>query len=135
MSDDVIKILDALSEKIGLSIDWTSQNVVPYINQLCRKYVNYEITTSVIWIILGVCVLFFAIKCGPMLCRRFHEKYEEDEYSAYDLVGVLCGVATVILVIVGIIVITAQMFDIATCMTFPEKIIVNEIQSIYQSVK
>ena len=58
MSDDVIKILDALSEKIGLSIDWTSQNVVPYINQLCRKYVNYEITTSVIWIILGVCVLF-----------------------------------------------------------------------------
>ena len=58
MSDDVIKILDALSEKIGLSIDWTSQNVVPYINQLCRKYVNYEIATSVIWIILGVCVLF-----------------------------------------------------------------------------
>ena len=78
---------------------------------------------------------FFAIKCGPMFCRRFHEKYEEDEYSAYDLAEVLCGVATVILVIVGIIVITVQMFDIATCMTFPEKIVINEIQSIYQSVK
>lgn len=30
MSEEVIKILDALAEKFGLAIDWTSANVLPY---------------------------------------------------------------------------------------------------------
>ena len=47
MSEEVIKILDALTEKFGLAIDWTSANVLPYLQQLCGKYVTYEIATSV----------------------------------------------------------------------------------------
>lgn len=43
MSEEVIKILDALAEKFGLAIDWTSANVLPYLQQLCGKYVTYEI--------------------------------------------------------------------------------------------
>lgn len=34
MSEEVIKILDALAEKFGLAIDWTSANVLPYLQQL-----------------------------------------------------------------------------------------------------
>lgn len=40
MSEEVIKILDALAEKFGLAIDWTSANVLPYLQQLCDKYVT-----------------------------------------------------------------------------------------------
>ena len=47
MSKEIIKILDALAEKAGLAIDWTSANVFPYLQQLCSKYVTYEITTSI----------------------------------------------------------------------------------------
>ena len=55
MSEEVIKILDALAEKFGLAIDWTSANVLPYLQQLCDKCVMYEIVTSVIWILPGIC--------------------------------------------------------------------------------
>lgn len=58
MSEEVIKILDALAEKFGLAIDWTSANVLPYLQQLCGKYVTYEIATSVVWILIGICLLF-----------------------------------------------------------------------------
>ena len=30
MSTEIIKILDAICDKFGLVIDWTSQNVTPY---------------------------------------------------------------------------------------------------------
>lgn len=31
VSDQIINVLDALCEKFGLVIDWTSENVVPYL--------------------------------------------------------------------------------------------------------
>lgn len=31
MSVEVIKVLDALVEKFGIAIDWTSANVLPYL--------------------------------------------------------------------------------------------------------
>ena len=35
MSDEVVKILDALADKFGIAINWTSANVIPYLQQLC----------------------------------------------------------------------------------------------------
>ena len=58
LSDEIIKVLDALAEKFGLVIDCTSQNVIPYLEQLCGKYVNYEIAISVVWFILSIILLF-----------------------------------------------------------------------------
>lgn len=48
MSEEIIKILDALADKFGIAIDWTSSNVLPYLQQLCTKYVRCEIATSII---------------------------------------------------------------------------------------
>ena len=31
MESEAIKLLDALGEKFGLAIDWTSENVYPYL--------------------------------------------------------------------------------------------------------
>ena len=35
MSDEVIKVIDALAERFGIVIDWSSENVIPYLQQLC----------------------------------------------------------------------------------------------------
>ena len=57
MSDEVIKVIDALAERFGIVIDWSSENVIPYLQQLCDKYITYEIITSIVWMIIGVCLL------------------------------------------------------------------------------
>lgn len=49
MSDEVIKVIDALAERFGIVIDWSSENVIPYLQQLCDKYITYEIITSIVW--------------------------------------------------------------------------------------
>lgn len=133
MSEEVIKILDALAEKFGLAIDWTAANVFPYLQQLCGKYVTYEIATSVVWILIGVFLLFVG-KYVIGKAKYCWEQYEEDWNSDYDFGATLLGVLAGCIIVGGIIVILCQTFDIVTCITFPEKIIIEELKSIYSSL-
>mgnify|MGYP007054812406 FL=1 len=134
MSEEVIKILDALAEKFGLAIDWTSANVLPYLQQLCGKYITYEIATSVIWMLIGICLLFVG-KYSIKKTKQYWQKSEEEIYSDYDVITVMFGILTGCVIVGGIVVILCQTFDIVTCITFPEKIIIEELQSVYSSLK
>lgn len=134
LSDEIIKVLDALAEKFGMVIDWTSQNATPYLEQLCGKYVNYEIVTSVIWFIFGI-VCIFVGKCGIKKTKQYYNKYKETiRMNDWDVAAIFAGIGTGVAFFVGVIVIMAQVFDIATCLTFPEKIILDELKSIYTSM-
>lgn len=134
MSEEVIKILDALAEKFGLAINWTSANVLPYLQQLCGKYVTYEIATSVVWMLIGICLLFVG-KYAIGKTKYCWGKYKEDLYSGYDFGAIWLGILAGCVIVGGIIVILCQTFDIVTCITFPEKIIIEELQSVYSSLK
>lgn len=133
MSEEIIKVLDALAEKFGLAVDWTSANVIPYLEKLCGKYVNYEIATSVVWLLLGI-ICLFAAKYGFKLTKNFIKKYQEIKgCNCNDAWAILSGIATGVLIIIGIVVPICQIFDIVTCFTFPEKIIIEELKGIYTS--
>lgn len=134
MSEEVIKILNALAEKFGIAIDWTSANVLPYLQQLCGKYVTYEIATSVVWILIGICLLFVG-KYVIEKAKYCWEKYNEDLGSYYDVGTIWLGILAGCVIVGGIIVVLCQTFDIITCITFPEKIIIEELQMVYSSLK
>lgn len=136
MSEEIIKVLDALADKFGLAVDWTSANVVPYLEQLCGKYVNYEIVTSVVWIMLGLLFFIVGIICYKIVYKHkdwgvTYYKTMSDDYFVRGLI--YFGVIS-IFVVASLMVIT-QIFDIVTCFTFPEKIIIEELKSIYASMK
>lgn len=57
MSDQVIKILEYMGEKIGVAIDWTQENVLPYAEDLVRRFITYNIVEC------ALCILCF-ILCG-----------------------------------------------------------------------
>ena len=134
MSSEIIKVLDALSDKLGIAVDWTSGNVLPYLQQLCDKCVKYEMVSSIIWIIVGIGLL---IGCAILikLAIYCYKKYNEsDGYSEWDFVYMLVVILAITTGISGIIVIITQLFDIAMCITFPEKIIIDELRNIYLSL-
>lgn len=128
MSKEVIKILDALAEKFGLAIDWTSANVLPYLQRLCGKYVTYEIETSTVWMIFGIGLLLF----GNYMKNKA-KRYLEDVYDC-DF-GMFLMTISIGIFVIGIIIIMWQVFDIVTCITFPEKFIIKELTAIYSSMK
>lgn len=133
MADEIIKVLNELTEKFGLSIDWTDENVVLYIEELCDKFVKYEVATSVVWLILGIIFLFVGI-WGIKKTKYCYNRYQENKYSYWDLGTIFVGVVTGNVLLIGIIVIICQVLDIVTCSTFPEKMIIEEIKLIYNSM-
>lgn len=133
MSNEIIEVLDALAEKFGIAIDWTSQNVIPYLEQLCRRYINYEIVTSIIWLMLGIICLFIG-NWGIKKVQYCYKKSEEDCWSSWDVAAIFTGIGVGIVILSGVAVIICQLFDIVTCLTFPEKMIIDELRIIYMNI-
>jgi hypothetical protein len=132
VSEQIIQVINDLCAKFGMVIDWTSENVWPYIESLVGKYIKLEIATSaalcLIFIILPVAIFFVA--------KYFHPKAKEKYYDPdYFVVwaAVISWLLFVALAFTGIIVIVAQIFDIITCLTFPEKMVFDYIMNLTTS--
>ncbi len=130
MSEEIIKVLDAVGEKFGIAMNWSSENVVPYLQQLCGRCIKYEIATSILWIIIGITLLIISTLLIRKIKTRIKNNYNDDEDFT-----VLLGCIVVVLILVAIPIIIFNMFDLVTCFTFPEKVLIEEIQSIYQSLR
>ena len=60
MSEEIIKVLDDLGQRFGIAIDWSSQNVIPYLQDLMQRFINYEVISSIVWIFIYFIVLYGA---------------------------------------------------------------------------
>ena len=125
MSKEIIEVLDALSDRPGMSIDWTQNNIIPYLQEISSKYVNYEIATSIVWIVVGIILLIVAALVIKKI--KTDNDLEDDEVFWLTIIMVVCGVA-------GVWIVLTQVFDIVTCYTFPEKIIIEKLIEIKKNM-
>ena len=136
VSDQIIQVLDALCEKFGFVIDWTSENVLPYLSTLCTKLVSYEIWTSVAWMAVMVVMSIASVIITKRLIPIFKNGIEKDRRT-YD-VGWSLGAGfsifgLCVLYLATILVIVTQVMDIIQCVTFPEMYIFEYVQGILNS--
>lgn len=111
MSDEIIKILDDLGQRFGIAIDWSSQNVMPYLQDLVRRFTTYEIATSIMWLTIGMIFLLAGIIFSIKIVKS-------ENRDIHPLI-----LFTVILAVIGIVMIMCEISDIITCCTIPEKMI------------
>lgn len=134
MSEQVIAVINAICEKFGVAIDWTQDNVFPYLQELCQKYIRYEIATSaflcLIFVTTTSVLLFYSL--------RFHKKamsfeiiYDGDEIDS--IIATVLWICFAVFAIMTLIVFSVQMVDIITCLTFPEKMIIQFANSLVKS--
>lgn len=134
MSAQIIEVLNDICEKFGIAVDWTSKNIQPYLKELMTKCINYKLATDIVWLVVGIVLLIIG---GVLLRftfnnnRKYHEieDYYERMCSCLDDVagiqfifgGICLGVAVVLILYFTI--------NLITCLTFPEKIILDMVQS------
>ena len=112
-SSQFIEVLDALCEKFGIAVDWTSQNVVPYLTDLAARIITYEIWTSVAWMIIAAIVFLIAWKMTKNNCKA--DIFDDAWFLGWfvrTLIGVFCFIP-----------IAFQVFDIIEALALPEKIL------------
>lgn len=126
-SEQIIEVLNYLGEKVGITVDWTAESIMPYLQELCGKFIKWEIATSSVWIVLGVICVIIAcclIKPAKKKWIKCHEDYEEEDENIFWL---LSGIIVILLVIATPIIVD-QALDIVQACTFPEKTIYEFIQ-------
>ena len=106
MSEEIIKVLDNLAQKFGMAIDWTSQNVMPYLQELMGRFIKYKIATDVIWLIVGITIFIFSIILFKKMQKwkkseNYHKNYLDDDEMLYALgimgISIILAVAIVII--------------------------------------
>lgn len=111
VSNQIIEVLDAICTKFGIAIDWTSDNVIPYVTTLIGKLVRYEIWTSVAFMvfmsILIIAVIIFLKKTWPV----YHTNVDY---------AMPVSMLSAIIFIAFIAAIVSQTLQIIKCVTFPE---------------
>lgn len=132
-SDNFIKILDALCEKFGIAVDWTSANVMPYLQDLGSRLVKYEIFTSITWIILILIILIVV----SLVFKYFYKKYKDEKenyggygYIPYELPAFISSIFLGVTIFVSVTLIPSEIFDIIETSTLPEKVILREVQEL-----
>ena len=119
VSSQIIEVLEHLGSKFGIVIDWTAENVLPYLEQLAGKYINWEIAISKMWMWIGAIIVVFGIVTILL-----------DAMCDWSGIGYVFGT---FIIIIGGIVIVHQVIDILTCQHFPEKMVVEYVQQLIDS--
>mgnify|MGYP003462159241 FL=1 len=121
MGNEIIKVLDNLGEKFGIAIDWSSKNVFPYLQDLTKRIVNYEIMNHFVWIgmfIIGLIILtIIVIKV---------RKNKNIDYDDRLVANIVCSIGIIMLLAITII----NISDIVKVTNMPEVTVIKYIQDV-----
>ncbi len=105
------QVLQELGKQFGLMIDWSNENIIPYLKELAQRVVQYEIWQSRFWLIIGVLAIILGI---IFIILELKCVFDSDGFLFF--IGI-------VLIIIGICIICFQINDILLCKYLPEKIL------------
>lgn len=117
-SKQFIEIMDAIGDKIGIAIDWTSDNVTPYLQDLLVRFVKYETLTNTVWIVLTLIIII-----GCAMCIRKGFKSDVDTGASVSFVLLLP-------IFISAIMLVNCTLKIIEVNTIPEKTIMRYVKDI-----
>lgn len=105
--------LQELAKQFGLALDWSNNNIIPYLQDLAQRVIIYEFRSSIFWIVIGAIFILVGAVTLFLAIR------DDDGWF----------IITIFTWMIGLLIIGKQINDIILCGTLPEKILLNYIQS------
>lgn len=121
MSNEIIDIIDKLGEQFGIAIDWTSENIIPYVETIFQKAVNYSVSSTIVWLCISALIIALGV---IMLVVAFKNRNEDSEFAAAML---LFGT---IFLLLGIGVAIGNILHLIKCYTLPELVFLDTIKEV-----
>lgn len=137
VSEQIIQVLDVLCEKFGIAIDWASENVIPYVEVLCKKLITYEIAMSVASMIFSLVLIISSIIATKMLYPVFKRGLEKEQHTwgvGWEVGSTFAIIGLVIINLASIISFIINITDIIKCATFPEMYIFEYVSRLINGV-
>lgn len=137
VSEQIIQVFDMLCKKFGIAINWTNENVIPYLEILCRKLVTYEVVTSIVWVVIAALMIIGSIIAVKKLSPTFKRGLEENKRNydcGWEVGTVFAIIGLVIINVVSVCMITSQIMDIIKCAVFPEMHVFEYISALVDTI-
>ena len=99
---------------------------MPYIEDLCKRYIQFEISTSIMWIVgcASVALIAGIIWAISAIVNAHSCSEVADTISFCSML--IFWIAFIVTIIMGI----CQAYDIIECYNLPEKVIIEYIESL-----
>ena len=136
MGEEVIKVLKHLSDQFGVAIDWSSANIMPYLNDLMSRMIKYGIYINIYYIFHAIFCIAFLIVVSVILykisCKMIIKSDKDKDYNGLaeglTIAFTVSLAATVVTAVVGIAYISNHIATIIELNTVPEKYVIEMIQ-------
>lgn len=133
VSEQTIDVLEYLYENFGAVIDQNSGVMFSEIQTLCDKYIQWEIRTSIVWLVVGAMFLIVGIIIFPKATAEI-KRFREDDQE--DLMSDILIIVTVLCIVIGTLITYKQIVDIVKCHTFLELQTIEYLnKQIYKSIE
>lgn len=129
MSEEIIKVLDELGKRFGIVIDWSNQNIIPYLQELLKRFICYRNITACVWITISIAMIIGGIVMVKFLNKwRKSENYDSDyDDEAIAAVGYIFSICIIAL---GIGLIIGNILGITKNICMPEMVVYEYIKNI-----
>lgn len=129
MSNEIIKVVDALAAKLGVAIDWTATNVMPYLQQLMERYIAYEVAMAIYGIVVSFAITVIFLVLTICLYSKV-KKVGFDDFTLTAVLYVCCVICLFIAAIIFVILAFTNIHQIITCSVLPEKVVFDYLSTL-----
>lgn len=111
MSEEIIKVLDHIGDKLGIAIDWSSENIWPYVTDILNRYRNMKLIENSGWLIFCIILIIAAFVALAKIAHGIKEQiipwyspYRQSSSAEADVTCIVCIIGVVFLVVISIVI-------------------------------
>lgn len=131
MSEEIIKVLDELGKRFGIALDWSNQNIMPYLQELMRRFICYRNVAACIWIIISIAMTITGAVTIKFLNKwRKSDNYDKSYSSDDDLIAAMGYIFSIGIIMLGVGLIIGNLLGIAKNICMPEMVVYEYITNI-----
>lgn len=82
-SEEVLAVIEDLGNRFGVAIDWTSNNVIPKVQEICERLITYKIVVHSLGIALNVALMVIAICFVSKILHSRNEVIQTNNSNMY----------------------------------------------------
>lgn len=146
VSEQIIKVLDKIAEQIGLTIDWTQENIIPYVKDLLARYATMQIISN---IVAGGIYLSLIIISVVMIIHILRQRNKSNTESIFimsedgalfdegwiNVFGITVIFISIIMLIIGIIGFPCCVNSVIGWSTIPEVQIISDLNMMMKHMR
>ena len=133
-SKEFKELIDIVAEKLGIVVDWTQENVMPWITDILHRFVTFNIIVSA----LTTAAAFAFLVLGIIIIVKFIKDYVsrkksllwDDDFSFPTLFGLIMIMAAIISTLTSGFIFPVELQELLKWIVIPEFKVVEELTAL-----